>query len=187
MFVYWFKISEFTVANELFGNRSVHNCSCNIILDTGLWGRHFIIIIIIKIMMKWCPAFFTNFFFFGKKAGRHFSFFFKRHGVTKKGQGAAPCKNGLGRTLTTVPPFITDGHIANIKGSDWLLQMAIVLTLTVIATIYITMTFFLWRRRGRCSSTVYLTGKTVIITGANTGNNHTPISIQMQVLFYNFL
>ena len=23
----------------------------------------------------------------------------KRQGVTKKGQGAAPCKNGLGRTL----------------------------------------------------------------------------------------
>ena len=41
----------------------------------GLWGRHFIIIII-NMMMKWCPAFFTKknptvrHFSFLKKAGR---------------------------------------------------------------------------------------------------------------------
>ena len=71
--------------------------------------------------------------------------------------------------------FVTDEFITlkYINRIDWLLQMAIVLTLTVIVTIYITMTFFLWRKRGKCSSSVDLTGKTVIITGANTGNIHT--------------
>ena len=39
------------------------------------------------------------FFFFGSKRQGVISAFLKRQGVTKKGQGVAPCKNGLGRTL----------------------------------------------------------------------------------------
>ena len=34
-----------------------------------------------------------------KRAGRHFGFF-KRAGVTKRGQGAAPSKRSLGKTLS---------------------------------------------------------------------------------------
>ena len=38
-----------------------------------------------------------------KRAGHHFSFLKRAgQGVTKKMQGAAPCKNGLGRTLISV-------------------------------------------------------------------------------------
>ena len=39
------------------------------------------------------------FFFLGQKGRASFRLFLKRQGVTKKGQGVAPCKNGLGRTL----------------------------------------------------------------------------------------
>ena len=69
---------------------------------------------------------------------------------------------------------------------DWLLQMAIVLTLMVIVTIYITMTFFLWRKRGKCSSTADLTGKTVIITGANTGIVHFNKLLERQLFLPSF-
>ncbi len=49
---------------------------------------------------------FFFFFFFGLERQGVISAFLKRQGVTKKGQGVAPCKNGLGRTLLSVVKIV---------------------------------------------------------------------------------
>ena len=55
--------------------------------------------------------------------------------------------------------------------------MSIVLLLAAVLGGYISLKYMLWKKRGTCNCDIDLTGKTVLITGANTGNVNFKIGI----------
>ena len=64
-----------------------------------------------------CDWYYQNSFFFLKSKGQGvISAFSKGQGVTKRGQGAAPCKRSLGRTLNYI---LASYHLLEMVSTDW--------------------------------------------------------------------